>query len=105
MALVGCGAQARSHLAAIRLVRRIDKVTVYDMNPEAAKRFCDEAAAKWGVETEACANVREAVRNADIICTLTPSKEPFLTADMVKPGTHIIFALPVYISPFMKPFA
>ena len=31
----------------------------------------------------------DAVREADIICTLTPSKEPYLTADMVRPGTHV----------------
>jgi len=34
-------------------------------------------------------SVAEAVADADIICTLCPAKEPYLTRDMVKPGVHI----------------
>ena len=72
LALIGAGAQARSHLAAIREIRDITSVTVYDLFPQAAERFA-----------------KEAVKDADIICTVTPSKEPLLTKEMVKPGTHI----------------
>ena len=89
LALIGCGAQARSHLAAIRLVRDIDEVRVYDRNPDAARRFCEEARARYGLSVESFPDAAEAVRDADIICTLTPSVEPFLTRDMVKPGVHI----------------
>ena len=34
-------------------------------------------------------SVAEAVADADIICTLCPAKDPYLTRDMVKPGVHI----------------
>ena len=89
LALIGAGAQARSHLAAIRLVREIDRVTVYDIRPEAARRFAEEAAAKYSLTVETAASAAEAVWDADIVCTLTPSKTPYLTRDMVRPGTHI----------------
>ncbi len=89
LALIGAGAQARSHLAAITCVRDITAVTVYDMNPAAAQKFAAEATEKYGLPVTICASAAEAVRDADIICTLCPAKDPYLTREMVKPGAHI----------------
>ena len=89
LALIGAGAQARSHLAAIREIREITAVTVYDLFPQAAERFKKEMEAKYGVPVTVCGTVAETVKDADIICTVSPSKEPSLFASMVKPGTHI----------------
>ena len=89
LALIGAGAQARSHTAAILSVRPIDRIVVYDIRPEAARAFADDTERTYGIRPEIAASVAEAVRDADIICTLTPSKEAYLTLDMVRPGTHI----------------
>lgn len=89
MAIIGAGAQARSHTAAIVSVRKIDAITVYDMRPEAAVAFQNEIEAQYGISVSICQSVAECVKDADIICTLTPSKEPILTRDMVKPGAHV----------------
>lgn len=89
LAVIGCGAQGRSHLAAISRVRRIESVRCYDILPEAAMRFAEEQGAKHGIPINAAASVEEAVRGADIICTLTPSKEPYLEAGWITPGAHI----------------
>lgn len=89
MAIIGAGAQARSHTAAIVSVRKIDAITVYDMRPEASAAFKAEIEAQYGIAVTICQSVAECVKNADIICTLTPSKEPILTRDMVKPGAHV----------------
>ncbi|MBQ9307080.1 MAG: ornithine cyclodeaminase family protein [Clostridia bacterium] len=89
LALIGAGAQARSHLSAILSVRPITSVTVYDLRPEAAEAFAQEAEEKYGLKVSIAQDVRSCVREADIICTLTPAKEAYLTLDMVKPGTHI----------------
>lgn len=89
MAVIGAGAQARSHMAAISLVREITHVTVYDLREAAAQKFAEEIRAQYGVEVTVCASVAEAVKDADIICTLCPAKEAYLTRDMVRPGAHI----------------
>lgn len=89
LALIGAGAQARSHLAALRLVRDITEVTVYDIREAAAHRYAEEMTAKYGIPVKVASSVAEAVADADIICTLCPAKEAYLTRDMVKPGTHI----------------
>lgn len=89
LALIGAGAQARSHLAALRLVRDITSVQVFDLNGAAAERYAKEMHEKYGIPVTVAASVAEAVKDADIICTVCPAKEAYLTRDMVKPGVHI----------------
>ena len=89
LALIGAGAQARSHFAAIRLIRDIQAVRVYDLNPAAAERFKQETEEKYHLAVTVCDSAESAVRDADIICTLTPAKEAYLTKAMVKPGAHV----------------
>ncbi len=89
LALLGAGAQGRSHLEAMALVRRLTEVTVWDVCPENARRFAAEMAEKAGCPIRACSCAEEAVRDADIICTLTPSPTPVLESSWVKPGAHI----------------
>ena len=89
LALLGAWAQGRSHLEAMALVRRLTEVTVWDVRPENARRFAAEMAEKAGCPIRACSCAEEAVRDADIICTLTPSPTPVLESSWVKPGAHI----------------
>lgn len=89
LAIIGAGAQGRSHLAAIRCVRPIERVWVYDLRPESARRYAREMQAQYGVEVCVAECAQDCVRDADIICTLTPSKEPFLKREWIKPGAHI----------------
>ena len=89
LAVLGAGLQGRRHLEAIRLVRDLTEVTVWDIRPEAAQKYAREMGEKTGLPVRACNSAREAVQDADIVCTVTPSKEPILCARDVKPGTHI----------------
>lgn len=89
LAIIGAGAQGRSHLAAMAAVRDIRSVAVYDQNAQAARRYCEEMAAQFGIPVTAADSAREAVEGADIVCTVTPSREPYLEADWIAPGTHI----------------
>ena len=89
MAVIGAGAQARSHLVAIRLVRKITEVTVYDKNSAASEQYAEEMKEKYGIPIKTCESVESAVADADIICTVCPAKEAYLTRDMVKQGVHI----------------
>ena len=79
LAIIGAGVQARSHLEAIPLVRKIDRVCVYSRTRSHAEQL----------DAEVADSVEEAVRDADIIVTTTSSKEPILRREWIKPGTHI----------------
>ncbi len=89
LAIIGAGAQGRSHLAAMTAVRDIRSVAVYDQNPQAAQRYCTEMSAQYDIPVTAASCAQEAVEGADIICTLTPSKDPYLEAGWIAPGAHI----------------
>ena len=89
LAIIGCGAQGRGHLAAIRCVRTIESVTAFDLNPAAAQRYAAEMSELCGIPVTPVESAEACVRDADIVCTLTPSKAPFLEKSWIRPGTHI----------------
>lgn len=89
LAILGAGAQARSHLEAMRCVRPIAHVNVWSRTRAHAERFAREAGEAAGVRVEVCATVETAVRNADIICATTAAHTPVVDAGWVPRGAHI----------------
>jgi ornithine cyclodeaminase len=83
LALLGASVQAKTHLAALREVRPLRRVRVWSRRPETARRFAEEQ----GVE--AIDTAREAVEGADLICTVTSSREPVLEGAWIAPGAHV----------------
>ncbi|MCL1873538.1 MAG: ornithine cyclodeaminase family protein [Clostridiales bacterium] len=88
-AFLGAGAQARSHLAALMVVRELKAVSVYDQNPGFALAFAGWAEESFDLSVHVASTVSEAAKEADIICTLTPSPTPILFRKDVQEGTHI----------------
>ena len=82
LAILGSGVQARSHLEALQLVRQFEDIRVWSPTLEHAKRFAQEIGA-------AAMSAEEAVRDADVIVTVTSSKTPVLKGDWLKPGCHV----------------
>jgi alanine dehydrogenase len=85
LAIIGSGVQARSHLAAIHLGRKIRRVRVWSRDTARAKAL----AASMSTSVEVMPTVEAAVRDASIICTVTSSKEPVLHGDWIAPGAHV----------------
>jgi ornithine cyclodeaminase/alanine dehydrogenase-like protein (mu-crystallin family) len=88
LALLGAGVQASTHLESISLVRPIDEVRVWSRSGERARQFAERSAAT-GVSITVCATAREAVDGADIVCTVTSSREPVLSGEWLAAGTHV----------------
>ncbi|MBQ9534434.1 MAG: ornithine cyclodeaminase family protein [Clostridia bacterium] len=90
LALIGAGGLARMHLEATLAYFPIRRVLIYSADAEQARQLAREAEQKHpGVRAEACADAESAVREADIISTATPSREPIVMRAWVRPGTHI----------------
>jgi ornithine cyclodeaminase len=89
LALIGSGAQARTHLAAMRTVRTMRRVRVWSRTRANAERFAREEASPLGFEIEVVASAEDAVRGADLICTTTSAKEPVLRGAWLSPGAHV----------------
>ena len=83
VALLGSGALARSHAAALREVRSVSELRIWSRNPDNVRRCAEDTG---GV---ACASAEEAVRGADIVCTVTNASEPVLRGAWLKPGAFV----------------
>ena len=90
MALIGLGAQAEFQACAFHAVLGIDRLRVYDCDPEALDKF-QRNMADFPVTIVSCADARDAARGADIVTTVTADKKraTILTEDMIRSGAHI----------------
>ncbi len=82
LAILGSGVQARAHVRALRLVRNFEEIRIWSRSPQHAKLLADEIG---GIATSA----EEAVRDADVVVTVTSSAEPVLRGKWLKPGVLI----------------
>lgn len=89
LALVGSGVQARTHLEAMLLVRRIRRIRVASADFARAARFAGRESRRHGVAIEPVATAEEAVRGADIVCTVTSSKTPVVEGEWIEAGAHV----------------
>ncbi len=81
LAILGSGVEARSHLEAMRIVRKFREVRVW--SPRNARAFAKE------FDVRAAASAEEAVRGADVIVVATAATTPVLIGEWLSPGTHI----------------
>ncbi|MGH8033734.1 MAG: ornithine cyclodeaminase family protein [Lysobacterales bacterium] len=81
LAILGSGAQAQSHLEALRRVHPFDEIRVW--SPNRAATF----AQRFGIH--AAHSAEEAVRGADVIVVATTSTMPVLQSAWLSPGVHI----------------
>lgn len=89
LALIGSGAQGRTHLAAMRVVRELRRVRVWSRTLANAERFARDESASLGFAIEVSASAEDAVRGADLVCTTTSAKEPVLRGAWLASGTHV----------------
>jgi ornithine cyclodeaminase len=89
LAILGCGVQAATHLAAMRAVRSVHRIRVWSRNRAHAQRFADGYSSEGSIQVEVMPSARAAVDGADLICTATAAREPILEGAWLAPGAHI----------------
>lgn len=88
-AIIGAGAQAKLQLEALTLVRDIESATIWARDFDKAKKAANQMKNKLGFDIIPCQTIAKATEHADIIVTTTPSTEPLLNLENIKPGQHI----------------
>jgi thiomorpholine-carboxylate dehydrogenase len=83
VAMLGSGALARSHALALRAVRPVKEIRIWSRKADNVARCARD------VDGVACASAEEAVRGADIVCTVTSASEPVLKGAWLKPGAFV----------------
>ena len=89
LAIIGSGEQAKRHIEAMLLVRNIKHINLWSRNENNAKHLVNELSGEYNIPIHIKQNVQQAVEHADIICTVTSSKEPIVMGEWISAGTHI----------------
>lgn len=87
--LFGTGWQAAPQIEALSLVREIDELVVYSLNPENKMRFTEEMAARFPFKVLAAKEPRQVVENSDIIVCATNSQQPVFDGRWLQSGQHV----------------
>jgi len=87
--MIGTGLQARTQLRAVSEVRKPKSVRAFSRDPVRRADFCEEMSELLGVEMIAAQSAEEAIRDAEIVITMTNSVKPVLCGEWLAPGTHV----------------
>ena len=93
-AFIGCGNQTLRQIQAVLAVRDIEVIRLFDLSEERANQLKDELnylEVRQGspVEIEVHNDLENCLWDADIVTTLTPSRQPFIKYRYLKPVVHI----------------
>ncbi|PSJ31272.1 ornithine cyclodeaminase [Peptostreptococcus russellii] len=91
-ALIGTGSQAEAQLEAMVNVRDLDEVRVYDLNYERTVDFVEKMRkelSEFRTKIIAVKISDEAVDNADLLITVTPSTKPVFDGNKIKKGATV----------------
>lgn len=90
LAIVGSGAQARSHLEALERVFEFKEIRVWSPTPDHQMAFITEMSAATEAKIIGSNSPEEAVHRADLIVLATSSSEPVIQNEWVASGSHVI---------------
>ena len=88
LGILGAGVQERAHIQALSRVRPLRRIRIYSPSGKSALTIKREME-PLGVAIEAVTSAQEAVRDSDLIVTVTTAKEPIVKSAWLKAGAHI----------------
>lgn len=89
LAVIGCGIQGLQHLRALRLVRPLRSLALFDVDESSARTLANVVAAESAIPVRVSSSVADAVGDADLIVTCTTSTEFLLRAADIQPGAFV----------------
>jgi alanine dehydrogenase len=89
LGIIGAGKQAFTQLLALKEVMNIENAKVFCRTCASRENFAKIAVEKFGINVKAVETAQEAVKNVDVIVTVTPANKPILKSEWISEGTHI----------------
>jgi alanine dehydrogenase len=90
LGLIGAGALAVEHVRSHLEVRPIERVVVWSRTADTVARFVEQIGRDFpNLTVEGAASPSEVFADSDIVCTLTPSREPIVEGAWFRPGLHV----------------
>ncbi|WP_442601530.1 ornithine cyclodeaminase family protein [Paenibacillus sp. KN14-4R] len=92
LGVIGTGAQSRGMIEAVRCVRTIEEIRLYNRNLDKAHTLAEELrneVGSKGLRINVVSEADQAVQGADIVITATNSSEPVFSAAAITSGLHV----------------
>jgi alanine dehydrogenase len=89
LAIIGTGEQAERHIESMLLVRKIKQINLWGRNENSARELAEKIGVTCNIPIHIKKNAKEAVQHADIICTVTSSKQAVVMGEWISEGAHI----------------
>ncbi|MGH9408645.1 MAG: ornithine cyclodeaminase family protein [Vicinamibacterales bacterium] len=86
--VIGSGVQARYQVRCLREVRQFARVIVWGRHAQSVGACIDELCAA-GFDAAARPTPEAICRDADVLITATPAREPLVRAEWLRPGQHV----------------
>ncbi len=90
VAVIGAGSQARYQLRAMARVRALAALKVWSPVDEEVERYRKEMSEALGIGVLGAPTPEDAVRGADLVVTVTPSRQPIVKAEWLSEGATIV---------------
>lgn len=87
--IFGTGWQARPQIEALSLVRELEHVNVFSLNPDNRVRFAAELQKNFPFKVTVVDSPRQVVAGMDIVVCATNSSEPVFDGAWLEPGQHV----------------
>jgi 2,3-diaminopropionate biosynthesis protein SbnB len=89
VAMIGAGVQARTQLEALKVaLPGLKDARAFDIRREAAEQYAAEMSEKLSMDIRAVDSPEAAVRDADVVVTVTVADEPIVKDAWMKPGSY-----------------
>ncbi|UTB33912.1 MAG: alanine dehydrogenase [Methanobacterium sp. ERen5] len=89
LGIIGAGKQAFTQLMALKEVMDIEHAHVFCRTCSSRENFADMARERFDIDINAVSTAEEAVKNMDVVVTVTPANKPILKTEWITEGTHI----------------
>src|SRR3954469_19869415 len=86
--VLGSGVQARYQVRCLRGVRTFARVVAWSPDRARLDAYCAEMREE-GLDASAAPGPREVCEAAEVLITATPSREPLVRAEWLRPGQHV----------------
>jgi ornithine cyclodeaminase len=86
--VIGSGLQARYQVRCLRIVRAFTRLVAWSPTRAHLESYCADMEGE-GYQVVAATTIEEVCRSADVLITTTPSREPLVRAEWLRPGLHI----------------
>jgi alanine dehydrogenase len=90
--IFGSGFQAETQLTGMATAFHIDRAFVYSRHGERSRAYAERYSRDLGVDIVSVDKPEEALRHSDVVSTITTSRAPLFTADMLPDHYHINLA-------------